>query len=178
MPQNHCARPRARRACCLRMQCNGCGASWNYALSGQCARCTPPEICARLGVTIRTRGQVTALVKDTRGRVAIAEVSEALSRYRIGARRGIVLASGGLSRDPDLRRHYTPNSAGDLTPAVDTRNAPCGARLAASVGATLSAPTKEGAFWVPASTFTRRDGSRRVFTSYGDGPSQARTCCR
>ncbi len=116
-----------------------------------------------LGVRIRTGVEVSELAKDERGRVAILTVSDASGRHKIAARRGIVLASGGLSRDPDLRSRYTPDSAGDLTATVVAGDARCGARLASSVSAALSAPTEQGAFWVPASTFTRRDGSRGIF---------------
>ena len=116
-----------------------------------------------LGVRIRTGVQVCELVRDERGRVATVKLSDASGRYRVEARRGIVLASGGLSRDRDLRRRYMPGGAGDITATVDFGNAPCGARLAIGVGAALTAPTEEAAFWVPASKFARRDGSRGVF---------------
>lgn len=116
-----------------------------------------------LGVKIRTGVQVSELARDERGRVAIVTVSDAAGRHRIAARRAIVLASGGLSRDQDLRRRYMPGNAGEITATVDSGNAPCGARLAIGVGAALTAPTEQAAFWVPVSTFTRRNGSRGVF---------------
>lgn len=116
-----------------------------------------------LKVTIRTGVSVEGLFKDARGRVAVVDVSDASGRSRITARRGIVLATGGLSHDPELRHLYTPDSAGELTATVSPGQAPRGARLAAGLGAALSPPTKDGAFWVPASTFTRRDGSRGIF---------------
>jgi len=116
-----------------------------------------------LGVKIRTGVQVCELAGDAQGRAAAAKVSDASGEYWIAARRGIVLASGGLSRDPELRRQYVPDSAGDLTATVVAGDAPCGARLASAVGAALSDPAEQAAFWVPASTFMRRDGSRGVF---------------
>lgn len=117
-----------------------------------------------LGVTIRTRVSVDALVADAQGRVAALDVSDASGRRsRISARRGVVLATGGISHDAELRRDYVPDSAGSLTATVSPGKAPRGARLAASLGGKLSGPTQEGAFWVPASTFTRRDGSRGVY---------------
>ena len=116
-----------------------------------------------LGVKIRTGAEVRELATDAQGRVAILTVSDASGAYRVAAKRGVVLASGGLSRDVELRSRFVPGSAGDLTATVVSGNARCGARLASSVGATLSDPTEQGAFWVPASTFTRRDGSRGIF---------------
>jgi hypothetical protein len=117
-----------------------------------------------LGVTIRTRVSVEALVTGAQGRVVALDVSDASGqRSRISARRGVVLATGGISHDAELRRAYVPDSAGSLTATVSPGKAPRGARLAASLGGKLSSPTREGAFWVPASTFTRRDGSRGVY---------------
>lgn len=46
---------------------------------------------------------------------------------------------------------------------ADGGEGPRGARLAEAVGARLSQPTEQGVFWVPASTFTRTDGSPGVF---------------
>jgi succinate dehydrogenase/fumarate reductase flavoprotein subunit len=114
-------------------------------------------------VKIRTGAEVRELATDAQGRVAILAVSDASGAYRVAAKRGVVLASGGLSRDLELRSRFVPGSAGDLTATVVSGNARCGARLASSVGATLSDPTEQGAFWVPASTFTRCDGSRGIF---------------
>jgi succinate dehydrogenase/fumarate reductase flavoprotein subunit len=116
-----------------------------------------------LGVTIRTRTSVEALVTDAHGCVVALNVSDSSGRYRIPARRGVVLATGGISHDAELRRAYVPTSAGDLTATVSAGQAPRGARLAFSLGARLSAPTQDGAFWVPASTFTRSDGSSGVY---------------
>ncbi len=51
------------------------------------------------------------------------------------AARGVVLATGGLSHGRDLR----------------------------AAGASLTPPTSDGAFWMPASTFTRADGTPGVY---------------
>lgn len=116
------------------------------------------------GVTIRTGVSVRRLATGPNGRVSLLEVADAAGRRSwISARRGVVLATGGLSHDAELRRAYVPDRAGTLTATVDPGAAPRGARLAAAVGAQLSPPTQAGAFWVPASTFTRRDGSRGIF---------------
>ncbi len=117
-----------------------------------------------LGVIIRTCTTVTRLEADASGRVVVLETHDASSRlHRVRARRGIVLATGGISHDAELRRQFVPDSAGDLTATVAANDAPRGARLATAVGARLSAQTRDGAFWVPASIFTRADGSRGVY---------------
>lgn len=116
------------------------------------------------GVTICTGASVERLEKDISGRVAVLDVAERSGRrHRITARRGVILATGGLSHDAELRSHYVPVAAGTLSATVNPGKAPRGARLAAALGARLSPRTEQGAFWVPASTFTRRDGTRGVF---------------
>ncbi|MFO1116040.1 MAG: FAD-dependent oxidoreductase [Beijerinckiaceae bacterium] len=116
-----------------------------------------------LGVTLRTGAAVDSLARDERGRASVLETTSSSGRRRIRARRAIVLATGGLSHDRELRRLYTPTSAGDLTATVAPGAARRGARLAHELGAAVSPPTEEGAFWVPASTFTRADGSAGVY---------------
>lgn len=117
-----------------------------------------------LGVTVHTGAAVEWLAADATGRVATVRTADAAGRRRtIAVRRGVVLATGGLSRDVDLRGRYVPDSAGTLSATVDGGSAPRGARLAHALGARLSPPTRDGAFWVPASTFTRADGSAGVF---------------
>ena len=117
-----------------------------------------------LGVSIRTGASVDRLSTNAQGRVSIVETLDASGRRRrIEARRGVILATGGLSHDAELRRVYAPDAAGTLSATIDPGAAPRGARLAAALGAALSAPTRDGAFWVPVSTFTRRDGRPGVF---------------
>jgi hypothetical protein len=117
-----------------------------------------------LGVTIRTGIGVESLEIGSDGRASLMIWRDEQGRSgRIAARRGIVLATGGLSYQSDLRRNYVPEAAGMLTATVRSGSSPRGAVLASAVGASLSAPTRDGAFWVPASTFTRADGSEGVF---------------
>ncbi len=116
-----------------------------------------------LKVTIRTSATVERMARDKTGRVAMIEAKASGRSQRLRARRGVILATGGLSQDAELRRRYTPASAADLSATVASGPGPRGARLAGALGAALSPPTEEGAFWVPASTFTRADGSPGVY---------------
>lgn len=117
-----------------------------------------------LGVTIRTGSAVERLLTDAHGRVGGLEMRDSSgSTKTLQARRGVVLATGGISRDAAMRRAYVPASAGDLTATVSPGQAASGARLAQAIDGRLSDPTQAGAFWVPASTFIRRDGSRGVY---------------
>jgi succinate dehydrogenase/fumarate reductase flavoprotein subunit len=116
-----------------------------------------------LGVTLRTGTSVERLSWEA-GRVSGVSTRDAgARRSEIRARRGVVLATGGLSHGGALRTPYVPALAGTLTAAIDPGAAPRGARLAADIGARLSEPTQDGAFWVPASIFNRHDGTRGVF---------------
>ncbi|MGJ4925592.1 FAD-dependent oxidoreductase [Bradyrhizobium sp. HKCCYLS2038] len=112
------------------------------------------------GVVLRTGIEVTQLATGDAGAIARVEVAERGGHRWLAARRGVILATGGLSHDAALRAHFVPQAAGTLSATIDRGSARSGARLAAALGARLSG---QGAFWVPASTFTRRDGSRGVF---------------
>ena len=81
---------------------------------------------------------------------------------RVRARRGVVLATGGFSHDKALRQlHLSPHAG--LVSAVAPGNTGDGARMALSLGASIGVGQEGGAFWVPASRFTRADGSAAVF---------------
>lgn len=117
-----------------------------------------------LGVTIRTETSAEQLLTNDDGRISgVKTLAASGRRTTVGARRAVILATGGLSHGGTLRASYVPSAAGTLTASVDPGAARRGAQLAMDVGARLSEPTEEGAFWVPVSVFTRRDGSRGVF---------------
>lgn len=117
-----------------------------------------------LGVTIRTCTGVERLETGPDGRVSFVHSrDERGEAVRMVAKCGIVLATGGLSHQKDLRRNYVPDAAGSLTAAVKSGVLPRGAVLASAMGAALSEATRDGAFWVPVSTFLRADGSEGVF---------------
>lgn len=117
-----------------------------------------------LGVTIRTGVGVENLELAPDGRVSFVRSRDEKGQLvRIAAKRGIILATGGLSHQAELRRNFVPDAAGSLTATVKSGPMPRGAVLASAVGAGLSDATRDGAFWVPASTFVRADGSEGVF---------------
>jgi succinate dehydrogenase/fumarate reductase flavoprotein subunit len=114
------------------------------------------------GVELRTRVTVQRLLHEG-GRVIGVELQTDGRAHRVLARRAVILASGGLSHDAALRSRYLPASAGALSATVDP-GAPCsGVALALQVDARLSCVGTRQAFWVPGSTFTRRDGTPAVY---------------
>ena len=116
-----------------------------------------------LGVTVRTGRTACEVSHDETGRVRGLRARAAQGAEEEYRARAVILATGGVSHDRALRSRFTPHAAGDLSATVSPGQAPRGASIAQALGAKLSAPTPEGAFWVPASTFTRADGSLGVF---------------
>jgi succinate dehydrogenase/fumarate reductase flavoprotein subunit len=116
----------------------------------------------QLGVCLRTGITVERLVNED-GRICGVEVSTQGVMKLIRARQGVILSTGGLSHGGDLRARFVPTAAGTLSASVKSGTSARGAQLALDAGGRLSELTEEGAFWVPASTFTRRDGSQGVF---------------
>jgi len=116
----------------------------------------------RLGVQIHTGCAVQRLLQE-KIRVVGVEVHWRKDAVRmLHARKAVILATGGLSHG-EQRGNYVPAAAGTLTCTVDPGGAVRGARLAQQLGSALSPPTENGAFWVPASTFCRQDGSKGVY---------------
>jgi succinate dehydrogenase/fumarate reductase flavoprotein subunit len=120
--------------------------------------------CLDLGVEIRRNVIVTGLHRQA-GRVAGLRVSSGTADGReetLLAGRGIILATGGLSHDPQLRAKVLPALAQDTSATVPVA-ATAGARLATDIGARVAATDANPAFWVPGSRYTRRDGSVGIF---------------
>ncbi len=80
----------------------------------------------------------------------------------VGARRGVVIATGGFSHDPELRARHFPTRAGWLSAVCET-NTGDGLRLGTDAGGMVSDDHSNSAFWVPTSQFHRRDGTPAVY---------------
>lgn len=115
-----------------------------------------------LGVQLWRDTAVSSLLVEG-GRVVGIDAVRSGASQRLTARRGVVLACGGVSRDASLRQRYLPPLAGTLSAAVCDGAARSGARLAQTVGAQLSRGSSRQAFWVPGSALTRSDGTSGVF---------------
>ncbi len=116
----------------------------------------------QLGVSLRTGISVEKLMQED-GRISGVEISALGVTTLIRARQGVILCTGGLSHGGDLRARFVPTAAGTLSATVKPGTSTRGAQLALDAGGRLSELTEAGAFWVPASSFTRRDGSQGVF---------------
>jgi len=91
--------------------------------------------------------------------VAIRDASGARG---IAARKGVVVATGGFSHDATLREQLFPAGAGPVSAAAPGGTGD-GLHIALAAGASLNTRVASPAYWVPASRFTRADGSRGVF---------------
>jgi succinate dehydrogenase/fumarate reductase flavoprotein subunit len=107
--------------------------------------------------------EVASITLDD-GRVTGAIVKRGEARPEIRARAGIVLATGGFSRDPDLRRRLLPVSLDPSSAVVDSATGD-GFHLAERVGGHL-AEHDSNSFWAPVSRRRRADGSIAVFPHF------------
>ncbi|MEO0410533.1 MAG: FAD-dependent oxidoreductase [Pseudomonadota bacterium] len=124
------------------------------------------------GVTIITDAAVAAL-REENNRVCGVAVSHAHRDQSIAARKGVVLASGGFSWNPQERAHYYahPNSTHDhlsLTP--DDSAVGSGLQLAESVGGARDETAIQASAWSPVSLLHVGQGKDVPFPHYIDRP--------
>ncbi len=122
--------------------------------------------CRNLGVDIVLNVRVESLHFDGK-RVAGLQGQVDGQPFSVGARAGVILATGGVSHDLGLRGNFVPAQAGQLSATVNAHSARGGVRLGYKTGGALS-PNAHNvdnarAFWVPASSWQRKDGSTAVF---------------
>lgn len=115
----------------------------------------------RRGVEVLTGTTCRALIVEDGGVVG-AELASAAGAATIRARRGLVLATGGFSRHPELRRRLLPDPPPEHSPLVETVTGD-GLMLAEAAGGRLAEERGSAAFWAPVSIRRRRDGTTAVF---------------
>ena len=125
-------------------------------------------LVARLFSSLRNHGVPiafgTSLVELTMrdDRVTGAVVENAAGRRTITARRGVVLATGGVGWNAGLRQRLFAAAAGrhSLAPASVTGDGMVAAELA---GALPASGPGTGGLWMPVSAMAGRDGQPRLF---------------
>lgn len=119
-----------------------------------------------LGVEIVVNASVIGLETNEAGRVVGVRADLGRRVASLQANKGVVLATGGLSHHPELRRHFVPPAAGELSAAVSSGSPRGGVHFARDLGAQLSRPASTVdealAWWVPVSQFKRK-GRPAVF---------------
>ena len=114
-------------------------------------------------VPIWTDTKVEGLVVQG-GRVNGLTVQRDGVRQQVAARGGVVLASGGFNRHPQLRAQWLPTAA-KHSPAAPGHTGEA-ITLALQAGARIGTNNVENAFWAPVSVRQRADGSSAVFPHF------------
>ena len=109
----------------------------------------------RFGVSVEK-----LLISDDR--VGGATIKDSSGVRPLIARKGVVLATGGFSHDADRRERTFPSAAGSVS-ATAPAGTGDGLRIASAASASIDTAVANPAYWVPASLFTRADGSQGVF---------------
>ncbi len=129
-------------------------------------------LIARLLYSLSLQGDVSLLLNTSverfqRGEAGVTGLTLTASGHKreVAVRGGVVLASGGFNRHPDLRAQ--------LLPGVDIAWCPAGPGHTAeahtpakSVGAVYGQGALSHAFWAPVSLRKRADGSTAVFPHF------------
>ena len=115
-----------------------------------------------LDVPILLGTTVTGLRRDGKAVVGIEVRTASGEAMSIGARLGVVLASGGFSHSDRLRRELLPVEAGDASAAADG-NTGDGIDLGKSAGGFVVSSNRNNAFWTPVSRLVRANGESGVY---------------
>ena len=108
------------------------------------------------GVPVLTRTAVRELTRDG-ARITGAVVDGPGGVERIVARRGVLLATGGFSHDPELRARYLPPEVSAFSPFAPGSTGD-GLRLGTGAGGVVEDRNTDNAYWTPASVYRRADG--------------------
>lgn len=115
-------------------------------------------------VTIETGSKVQNLIVEhgaVRGVVLAASDGERI----VGARRGVVLATGGFTHHPELRQKLLAKPVATYS-VVPEENAGGGVALGLQAGGQLGSGHANSAFWAPASIRKRQNGTTAVFPHF------------
>lgn len=116
------------------------------------------------GVDIRTATTVTGL-SFREGRVAGVTVEAGGLTGEIAAARGVVLATGGFSANPDRIAEHFPGASRHIAmfPAANRGD---GIDLARALGGVLGPDNADNGIWMPASIRQRSDGSAQRYPHF------------
>jgi succinate dehydrogenase/fumarate reductase flavoprotein subunit len=127
-------------------------------------------LAGRLFHALLRRG-VPVLTATTAKRLTLEEnrvtgaVLEGARETTVRSRLGVVLATGGFSRHPELRRELLPQPLCEHSPLVESVTGD-GVTLGREAGGHLGADHANNSFWAPVSVRCRADGSTAVFPHF------------
>jgi succinate dehydrogenase/fumarate reductase flavoprotein subunit len=116
------------------------------------------------GVPILTSTSAVELT-PSEDRVTGAVLRSAEGTRTVRSRRGVVLATGGFSRHPALRRQLLPEPLALHSAVVESATGD-GVTLGQQAGGHLGTDHANNSFWAPISVRSRRDGSTAVFPHF------------
>ncbi|SCF59219.1 FAD-binding protein [Streptomyces sp. Ncost-T10-10d] len=99
------------------------------------------------GIPVRLRSPMTELVTDASGKVTGIVVEREGRTVRIGARRGVLLATGGFDHNREMREKYLPEGSRDDHSAGVAENVGDGIVAGQALGAALD--FMDDAWWMP-----------------------------
>jgi succinate dehydrogenase/fumarate reductase flavoprotein subunit len=111
------------------------------------------------GVELWRNSPMLRLVREE-GRITAVEVERNGKPERIDVRRGVVLASGGFSADPEMRSQHIPYAEHHIS-LMPPGNTGDGLKAAQTVGAAMDSGNRYNAAWTVISLYPQRDGSLR-----------------
>jgi succinate dehydrogenase/fumarate reductase flavoprotein subunit len=112
-------------------------------------------------VEIRYQTQLSELIEDD-GRIAGAVLATNDGEIRIRARRGVVLASGGIGWSSELRNRLFPDGTQRYSMSPDS-NTGDGILAGERVHGEIAQDIKSPALWMPSSVMQQDDGHLSVF---------------
>jgi succinate dehydrogenase/fumarate reductase flavoprotein subunit len=115
------------------------------------------------GVTMWNNAPARSLVIDN-GRVTGVVVNRNGSEQTVHARRGVLLATGGFGANETMRQKFLPQSAAGWSVQPEGSQGD-GINMGVAIGAVQNETNAANGIWVPASAYTRADGTLAKFPS-------------
>ena len=112
------------------------------------------------GVTLWNETGMIGFDKDENGRIVGVHVERNGQKMTIGTRRGAVLASGGFSQNPEMRKQHIPYAEHHIS-LMPPGNTGDGIRAAMDAGAAMDEGNIQNAAWTVISLFPQKDGTTR-----------------
>ncbi|MBU6497121.1 MAG: FAD-dependent oxidoreductase [Rhodospirillales bacterium] len=128
------------------------------------------------GVKLVTRTEMDSLRRDAVGAVNGVVLRQGDVVREVAVRRGVVLASGGFSRNAELRAAWLHAPLAQFSPSAPGHTGAAHAP-ARAVGAAYGPASRDSAFWAPVSVRKRADGSDAVFPHFVLDRSKPGTVC-
>src|SRR3546814_13409438 len=100
--------------------------------------------------------------RDESGRIGAVQVEREGKSLTIKIRRGAVLATGGFSQNPEMRKQHIPYAEHHIS-LMPPGNKGDGIRAALEVGAELDEGSKQTVAWTVIFQFPTRHGSMRTW---------------